>query len=115
MKTGGFSRFARKPEPKEPAGALSGVGGKSDTMTGQPISSHSDGENLAWGSSDFGSGFGFDSGLDEMSFGGEIVRPASACTGGDVTFFCLTNVFHTAAKRWFSRPKAYGEKWKFPK
>ncbi|GAX24368.1 hypothetical protein FisN_4Lh493 [Fistulifera solaris] len=76
MKTGGFSRFARKPEPKETAGGISGVGGKSDPMTGQPVSTHSDGENVAWGSSDFGSGFGFDSGLDEMSFGGEIQNDA---------------------------------------
>lgn len=75
MKTGGFSRFARKPAPKDSASGSSEVGGNSAAFEKQYIPSNSNDVSEAWGSSSFGSGFGFDAGLDETSFGGGNVRP----------------------------------------
>ena len=75
MTTGGFSRFARKPGPKDAAS----VGGKSEALEEEHFLNLSNDVTDTWNSSDFGSGFGFDAGLGETSFGGEIVSFVCDC------------------------------------
>lgn len=96
MKTGGFSRFARKPGAKDAASGNSRVGGKSETLVGQHSHSNSNNEIGTWGSSGFGSGFGFDAGLEETSFGGEIVRLVRCFCVPGICIVRHTNVLVTA-------------------
>lgn len=75
MKTGGFSRFARKPGSKESARGNSCVGGISEELKKQKDPFHSNDEFESWNSSDFGGGFEFDAGFNEPSFeGGNVSR-----------------------------------------